>query len=874
MNRIDVMKVLGIPLEIVFDGCIGEDVQSNVIDLIEKRTFFRVKQRDVSMDSLIFEALKDVSFSMCDLRYWIGKCLFDQEIEFMESVNVMVCDKMPTSAVKNRYCICINEISSADDLEIVFQRVIEFEIEKRLDVSEKGWSLGTFSNIFRNDPARDKRVGDGLFLAQRYKEAYKVYSRYGKGEFGYYCTQMSIYCLVLSNKPVPKEILERFHCAGEKLDVYLIRLVCAVIDVQSGRLAIRIVPSLTCGSLFKAFAQECLNKVLDGNGYARKRAAIAYDCAVLFLKAGLAERAISCASVFLGMTDMMLCKEDCGAITKDILVFAQSYIRSIAGIKSKALLHKGALDEYLQYTNSRDYLYKTSINRIRNVVKLFRAYEGSISKFEGKLNTKESLLIESKIRCIARILNGNGVESICEGNGEIALGKLGKYIIKDMILKTNGVDRIVQIEELIDVDEEVKFMHVCMESIYEMYCGEVRQVTCRVIRNYDSEIVISFCGMEFITSSNEFIFDMMFPCVGYFDEEVAIESDGIRAWRSIRFNVIPSFSISFLHYKYCFPLLFIRVLNHTREDARLAKVSSMNNRFEVFGMSVGTLSFSREEAIKYFKKNILGVNGNYTEANELKSISTKPSGSVQDILGSMSKSPPVISDLFFQDMVSAASEEISLDAKTNSIFAFVKQCNSMNGSILNLNEEAQENSQMCGSLQIDRVLVRNARFMMVSKYIGEHPSISLDSITPYELPIKIEISVSSERRCVFVPGCVLTELALGALDIRNTCLGNAQAPFVYITHSAPIGLNEPAIIYLCVSNYYQNSKLMVSILPKHVIVCNEDRSHCVGEMSFSFFEIRCMLLRRGRYNADDMGVTVHTDDEQIEFECEADVAVV
>ncbi|KAM0672521.1 hypothetical protein OCOL_000250 [Ordospora colligata] len=448
----------------------------------------------------------------------------------------------------------------------------------------------------------------------------------------------------------------------------------------------------------------------------------------------------------------------------------------------------------------------------------------------------------------------------------------GKYIIKEMVLKTNGIDKKVQMKEFIDVGEEVKFMHIFMENIYEMYCGEVCYVACKVIRNYESEIVISFCDRKFITSMNEFRFEMMFPCVGYFDQELIVESDGLRAWRTIRFNVVPSFSISFLHYKHCFPLLFIRVLNHTREDAKLTKVSVMNKCFDVFGISVGTLSFSREEAIKYFKKNILGANGDYSEVEELKSIGIKSNESLQDILGSMNNSPPVISDLFFQDMVTATNEEISLDTKTSTIFAYVKQLNDMNQKELNLNEFEKEN-EVSGSLLVDKILIRNSRFVMVSKYIGDHPCISQDSIAPYELPIKIEISVSSERRCVFMPGSMFTELALSILNIQDTCLGNVQSPFVYITHSASIRLNEPAIIYLCVSNYYQSAKLRVNLLPKHAIICNEDRYHCAREMSFSFFEIRCMFLRKRRYDAHDMGVTVYVDYEQIEFECEADVVV-
>ncbi|CAD26277.1 hypothetical protein [Encephalitozoon cuniculi GB-M1] len=847
----NVLGTLGIPLRLVFEGEFDVEMQAKAVKRIEEKTAFRLKESK-DMDVLMHETVNDVSSTMDILRNALGKGLFGERFAFLDMVDVFVCHEKISVDEMSRHYVSIDEVMG-EEIEEVFRRIVDLEGRRRVEKQSSGWSFKSLADVFKSDPENDKRSADGLFLLQRYKEAYKIYSGYrGDDEFSWYCIEMSVYCLLLSKRPVPRGILSYLRPL-QPAHICLIRLMSIVVDLRSV-LALEMLSLLLLGSPFRAFAQEALALALDGKGYCRKRIGLWFDSALEFHRMGFLDRSARCCERFLTLTNPIFSEKNLSSLTRNALVCSNRYIKETL--------------ESLERSDGPDPEDKHARSD-RDGVVVYRKYGGSKCDFQGSVNVIESVFAEYHSKGLVSVLRiGDSTPRVFRTEKGITFEGPGRFVIDHGIFNIGGVERRIEIGIPLDVREDVPFMHVETDDVCEVLCGELYSLSCKAIRNHSSSIRVYFDDREFTTERNIFSLEMVFPSVGTYDRRVILSACGCTAYRDVRFVVIPSFSIDIFNYKYCLPLLFLNIESHLPRDSKVRSCLALNKSLEVSGVdSVEPADSYEKNAIGYFRRNIVGTNGNgLDELAMVRKEDPTLSKDPQQLLQAVEKSPPAVSDLLFSDLMpSTRSETTILGKSVCSSRVFLKAKVPLK-TLLNPRDE--DSSRMGEDASpVDKVLLPRLGFKMASRSSEGMRGALVDGFQAHEMAMKIEIEVPPRRICTFILEGVLGALLSGPEDRSDGSTPRSMNPFVYITHFSPIWLNEPAIMYLCVSNYYKDHALDVEVSSPVIAICSEDAAFSVEELSFSLFEIRSVFKERGKYGSDDIRVCVKVGSEEVDHEC-------
>ncbi|AFN82743.1 hypothetical protein EROM_031210 [Encephalitozoon romaleae SJ-2008] len=841
MNN-SILGVLGIPLEIYFEGVFDVDVQADALKRIEEKTFFRLKE-DMDVDGLVSGIIKDTNSTMDTLRNAIGKGLFGERFRFMDEVIVVVCPERISVDEMSKHCVPIDEIMG-ENVEEVFKRIISLEGEARIKRQRGRWSFKSLADIFKSNPEEDKRLADGLFLMQRYKEAYKVYSRYNDtGEFSQYCIEMSVYCLVLSKKPVPSNLINSLGMVGAK-SIRLVRMMAITMGTKN-TVALEILSLLDPESLFKAFAQESLAQALDKK-YSRKRIEMWFYSALRFYDSGHLDRSVRCCEYFLNLADSTLLKASLSTLARGGLVYSSKYIRRV--LKS---MEEGSR------MSTEDMISKED----EGIVAIRREWQGSACNFQGVLNVSESIFLECKRRGFVSISNAEDKTVKVYHTGEsIPFDGPGKFYINYVTFNIDGIDQKVNMGIPLDIREDALFMHLEMKDVCEVFCGELYFLLCKVIRNHRSSIRVYFDNKEFTTDKDMFSFEIFFPSVGVYIRRVIIEASGCIAYKDVKFTVVPSFSIDIFNYKHCLPLLFLKVESYTVEGSKLRSLSVLNNNLEVASVEVISPSSSyKDYAVEYLIRNIVGTNDGLSELPKVMKEEPPSYKGLQKVLQAMDRSPPVISDLLFSDLMPRMKNEIVLPGRrTCSICVFLQGKKGLK-ELLKLKNETFNKMEIS---MVDKTLLSGSKLRTRPESSGTADNFSIGDFLG--VPIRVEIEVSPKRICIFMLDGALKTLFSKQKDYG--CISRSKNPFVYITHFSSVRVNEPTIIYLCISNYYEYHVLNVKISSETIAVCREDSTFNVEELSFSLFEIRCVFKERKKYGSDDIGLSIKIGSEEINYE--------
>ncbi|WEL38285.1 hypothetical protein PFJ87_03g01450 [Encephalitozoon hellem] len=836
MDR-NVLEALGIPLDLSFEGGLSTDTQADVVKRIEEKTFFRLKE-DMDVDAMISGVVSDASSTMDTLRNTLGKGMFGERFRFLERVCVIVCPERISVDEMSNHCVSIDEIMG-EDIGKIFGRIMSLEGEARVRRQGGRWSFKSFTDIFKSKPEDDKSLADGLFLMQRYKEAYKVYSRYrGVDEFSQYCIEMSIYCLVLSKKPIPLNFINYLEMF-EAESIRLVRMMSIIIGTENVA-ALYVLSLLDPRSLFKAFAQESLAQVLDSREYCRKKTELLFCSALRFYDAKHMSRSARCCENFLGLTDTILSGMDLSTLVRSGLVYCNKHIkRVLKSIKEET----GTDSEDIEKEDEE-------------VVIVKRELHGSICDFKGILNVVESVFLECKRVGLVSISNmESGAIRTYPTGQSIAFDGPGKFLMSHVTFNFRGIEKKMRVGIQLDVKEEASFMHLEVSDVCEVFCGELYSLYCKVIRSHGSGVKVYFDCREFITDKNSFSLEILFPSVGIYTRRVILETPGCIAYKDVKFVVVPSFSIDTFNYKHCLPLLFLRIESHGIECSRLRACSMLNDNFEVVGVKAVDPYFSyRDYAVEYFRKNIVGSSGSLSELPKATREDLLSSAETQKVLHAMYRSPPVSLDLLFGDLIPEIKNEIVLSGRgIYSVCVFLRGKKSLNELLNSKNESFSK---------IEASLPSSRSRAGLEDSAGSYNSSMKDF---RGIPMKIEIEVSPKRICMF-----MLEETFGTLLFSrkkgDEAVPKSMNPFVYITYSSSILAYEPTIIYLCISNYCEHCTLDVRILSDTIAICSEDSTFSVEKLSFSLFEIRCMFKERKRYGSDDIKMSMKTGDEEIDYE--------
>lgn len=841
MNR-GVLGVLGIPLEIHFEGGLDVDVQADAVKRIEEKTFFRLKE-DMDMDVLVSRMVKDPRSTIDTLRSALGKGLFGERFRFMDEVIVVVCPERISVDEMSKHCVSIDEIMG-ENVEEVFKRIVSLEGEGRIKKQGGRWSFKSLTEIFKSNPEEDKRLADGLFLMQRYKEAYKVYSRYkDTGEFSQYCIEMSVYCLVLSKKPVPSSLINSLWMIEAK-SIRLVRMISITMGVENA-VALEILSLLDPESRFKAFAQENLAQAL-GKKYCRKRIEMWFYSALKFYDSEDLDRSVRCCEHFLNLTDSILLEKSLSTLARGGLIYSNKYIRRV--LKS---MKEGSR------VITEDMMSKED----EGIVAIRREWRGSVCNFQGVLNVVESIFLECKRRGFVSISNVEGKTVKAYHTGQrISFDGPGKFCINYATFNTHGIDRKINLGIPLDIREDVPFMHLEVKDVCEVFCGELYFLSCKVIRNHRSSIRVYFDNKEFTTDRNMFSFEILFPSVGAYVRRVTIEASGCIAYKDVKFVVVPSFSIDIFNYNHCLPLLFLKVESHTVEDSRLRSLSMLNNNLEVTGVEVVSPSSSyKDYAIEYLIKNIVGTNNDLNELPKVMKEELPSSKGRQKVLQAMDRSSPVTSDLLFSDLIPKMKNEIVLAGRGICSMCVFLQGKKDLKELLNLKSETFNKMEIS---MVDKALLSSSKLRTRPGGSGTAHNFSIEDFRG--IPIKVEIEVSPKRICIFILDGTFEALLSKQKDNRS--ISKSRSPFVYITRFSSIRLNEPTIIYLCISNYYEHHALNVKISSETIAICKEDSIFSVEKLSFSLFEIRCVFKKSKKYGSDDIGISIKIGSEETNYE--------
>lgn len=850
-----VMNALRIPVRIEFEEGLGTDIQARIVEMMARLTPFCVLRQDVSISTVMSNLAGDMDSSLDMLVAILSLHDFGQGFKFMDGIDVLVCAERVSNDVSG-YCVLIDEVSEDRGVVNAFGRILDQEIERRVTRHEK-WDIKSFTSLFRSNSATDKKIADGLFVSRKYREAYKIYSRYGGAdEFSCYCTEMSVYCLLLSKRPVSREAVECMKNPGSMCNVYLIRLITTVMSLGLRVLALRLSSLLPSNSLFEALAFESLSRSLcDEDGYFRKRVEMAFSSAMIFNSAGFCARFARCAEHFLKLLETRLVKNMTCSTRRDIL-FLDYPIRRI--MDALVEMKIGAVVPVL--------MDEIGSHGTDEPIRIFRRRGGSIVELQGSMNVRECISMQCKAKGSVRILDAEtSTIQIYDATKEICIGGPGRFLIKDLTVSKGGMEHISEINRTVEVGKDVPFMHIDVSSDHEVYCGENYTFVCRVDRNYSSSTRVVFGSNEFVTDSDVFDISTMFPITGVFCTELSVESNGIESHQKISFVVLPSFSIDMFHYKYCFPLVFLKIHNHTAEDARVTSLCMLNREFEMSGMDeVRSVYSYKESSVRYFRENVVGV-------NNLFEIRCRKCGNEakkhQEVLASMEKSVPIVSDLFFEGLVAQTAGQVLLPrGRTCFVRLFLRRREEFAGSTLSLIRTDSDPQLTCTDMR----LIRDSRFDFVLDNIESFPGLSFDTTLPHECPVKIEIELSSGRTCGFAVNGLFNMIALASTEITSSVVHEhtfrSLMPFIYITHSTSIELNEPAIMYLCVSNYYERYGLVIKLSSHSIVMCDEDRVLDVQRFSFSLFEIRSIFLKKKKYGTEDLRIQVIFDGQEINYE--------
>lgn len=824
----NVLGALRIPVRIAFEESFDLDTRERTAEIIAQTTVFCTRRQDADVDELVNGIAGDADLSLQALGDALGRCDFQQEHGFMDVVDVFVCRENISIDQTSKYCICIGDASGEQEIAAAFDEILNNEVRKRLETLEKKWGLGVLTGIFKSNPASDKRLADGLFAAGRHREAGRVYSKYREDDaFSHYCTEMTVYCLALCGKPLPHGIAEYMKRSEFRFGIHLIRLITVALGLDLDVLAMNLLPVLDADSVFRALVGEELLKRLGSEGrYRRKMAEIAFVSALGFDAAGFHRRSTKCAEHFLA------CK-DSGVVAGLDAEFLRPALRHIAKMLGRS----------------------SEQSSIEADVKMFRVLGGSLAEFQGTINRRESLLLQCSREGQISITDSNGQLQTHPTNANIWLERADEFLIRDIVFGDDGIKQILEINVPVMVEEDARFIHVEADDSHEVYCGEEYRLGCRIVRNFACTARMMLNGDSFETDVDAFAFQTVFTTTGVFLVELVVESGGMRALREIRFVVSPSFSISMFNYKYCLPLVFLRIQSHVQEDARVRLIRILNRDFDVVGTDAVRSVYSyKESAIKYFREKIIGVDVS-VETNR----HGGRCGGSQETFGSIEKCMPVASDLFFGDIVRESSGEVGLASRRCSfVRVFLRRKEDACGDVLDLKADC------AWMTQGDRQRVCSSRLGFVGRNKDQCPGLSAECTLPHEAPVKIEIELRSGRMCMFVLSGLFSELALESAG--STKIFQPLVPFVYVTHSSAIRLNEPTVMYVCISNYYEYCKLSVELASHSIVICKDDCAFDVDPFSFSFSEIRSVFLKRKKYGTEDLRIQIRAEGEDARYE--------
>ncbi|ADM11266.1 uncharacterized protein Eint_031240 [Encephalitozoon intestinalis ATCC 50506] len=847
----NVLGVLGIPLELVFEEGLDAEKQASVIRRVEEKTCFRLK-REMDIDILISEVANDETSTMETLKSYLGKGLFGGKFGFLDAVSVIVCSEKISVDEMSKHYVPIDEIMG-EEVEEVFRRIADLEGRKRIERQANRWSLKSLKDIFKSNPDEDKRFADGLFVLERYKEAYRIYSRYnGVDEFSCYCIEMSIYCLILSKKSVPSSIVNSLGMFGSE-KVCLVRITSIAIGF-SDILALEMLALLQEKSLFKALAQESLAQVLDGKKYHRKKIEMWFNSSLEFREMKYIGRSIRCCECYLDLSNFNFINGILPELERNILLSPNRYI------KETLELMKG---------NCSPGLEDGVIEKSKEEIVIWREYQGSMCNFQGVANVVESIFVQFKGRGLVSILQkGEETPKTYWTNQKVTFDGPGEFIIEDITFNAWEVEYKVKLGIPIDIREDTPFMHVEMKDVHEVLCGELYFLSCKIVRNHNSRVKILFDNREFTTSSNMFGFEMVFQAVGVYSCRIILEAEGVITYKDVMFTVIPSFSIDTFNYKYCLPLVFLKIESHIEENSRVRSCLALSKDLEVSGLDTTTGSFYsyKEYAIEYFRKNIVGV-GSGDLGQTLGVEKEKPilPENLQKLLHGMDKSPPVTSDLLFSDLIPVMEKKMIIPGEGTYSFCTFLQGKKPLRELLS--PRAKEPDKV-SKRETNEVIL----YSLKNESLGTIFDGSLEE-QPGKISMRIEIEIPPKRVCVFVVKGIF-EALFSPEGLSDEGIIKPICPFVYITHFSPARLKEPTIIYLCVSNYYEQHVLDVEISSPTIAICSSDSKFRVEKLSFSLFEVRSAFKKRKKYEESDIKISIKVENEEIDHECLVELPLV
>lgn len=848
----NVLGVLGIPLDLIFEGGLDTEIQTGVVQRIEERTPFRVKEEG-SLESLMSEAAEDLSSTMHSMASALARGTFGQGFEFMDPVDVFIClekisvDEMP------RHCVSMDEVMG-EEVEKVFGRIIEAEAWKRTEKQSNRWSLRSLSDIFKSDPASDKTVGDGLFLSGRYREAYKIYSKYrGTDEFSCYCVEMSVYCLLLARKPIPQEMIRLLEQFGTGCKVYVTRLMAVIIASRECLLALRTLPRIQTGPLFRALAQEDLALSLEDRRWDRKRTGIIFESAVILHREGYIGRSMRCYERFLALTKQMIDSNRFLGATQDVLSYSSRFVRGILrSVEGEGLESRAESRNVSQH--------------MKEAIEVLRRHGRSTSDFKGAVNTVESVVLECGRPGLVRIMSmGDGSSKVYRIGQAIQFDASGRFVIESISFGERGIEESAEVGVTLDVGEDVLFMHVETDDVCEVLCGELYFLRCQVFKNHSSRIKVFFGGKEFATDCQAFGLEVLFPSTGVYDKRLVLEACGITTYKDIRFVALPSFSIDIFNYRHCLPLLFLKVQSHVASSCTMKPYAMGSGGFDVCGVDAVRSSDSyKRYAIEYFGRRIVGANG--YSINELRTPKDEiQPEDFQGVLCSMERSSPIVTDLLFGDLISTMKDEIEIPGK--SIFSacvFLRVKTTLQ-SLVSAKEGSHGNEDT-KMQSVDEALMQIMQSRCRLRSQKKVPEAGTSALLSHTIPIKVEVEISRTRRCVFmVEGMFATSVRrpCGELDRKGR---GPLGPFIYMTHLAPIRTNEPTVVYLCISNYYEDRTVTARLSSSTMVICREDAVVVAKELSASFFEIRSVFKEKKKYEGSDIEMRIEAGGEEIGYE--------
>jgi hypothetical protein len=826
-----ILRALRVPVRVLFGGNIDSESQGAALSSIERLAPFSANLPELDL----IDAMLKIG-SGKELQELVEPLLSHVVVTepcFFKEVELAVC----ADEVQN--CMSVGTLLDENAAARALNDLLRTEVERVLADEEGRWSLRSLSRIFNANPEEDKVRADAMFLSGRHRDAYRLYSKYfGADPFSHHCIEMSLYCLMLIGRRMSPVVVENINNSGFRSSPNFIRVLIISVHLKQSEFGLHLLPLLdTRFRALRNILQEELAMSLE-ESYFRKGLQLMYGSILDHHEMGERRKAERCCRRFLERIRGL----DRMGKYGDVAFFGDSVqhlcdIFSMAEMPDASEVAEGC--EALMDEIKRE-------NEAENVGVL-RCMNGSRAALDGRMSTKESAVVAFERTAVVRIAS----DTMWQCLTDTEIRPAGGFTILDLAYHRRGVQVVRAMNKRVEVSDDVRYMHVEVKKEHVVYCYERYTLCCKILRNFSGPAVVVFNGNEFSTQSDSVSLDVYFTTARARDLELTLLAEDLAVSRMIRFDVRPSFTFELIHYKYCLPLLYLRVTNHTNEHSRCTGICMRSGNFEVAGAQMldSVLDLERN-SMEYLERQILGADQEFAE---IRLGASGAGDDVQKMLKALNRSSDIVADLFFAELVPDLREEVVVrPRKTVLVGIHLRESSRAVHEVLDRDREIE--------------MVSSGRLREAFLQSHEDMPVSPRRMGPF---VRIDMEFGMHKAFHLALDETLNEVAiLRGMEVTQSFVGFSARyrPFIYMAGAGSIRLNEAAVVYLCISNYY-DGRLDIEVSSTAALICEEDRTASVDGFSFALVELRCLFTVNRKCDADDFLISARYDGVESPCDC-------